>query len=363
MGRTTGVPYDQAPEALKQFLIAPNNRERFRDFFEVTYRLTVAGLVYKRNRGYKLPSSSDGPSGDINQAAYDILGALLRRDGERPYHIIFDYYERIGINDFTDCEAAVLYDRFRALVLGFVGQELFRLRGQEDPGVAKIKARISHVLKSPTYTHRTIDDKQELIGLSGAPDNDSSGRDLMPYEELLRLIEECYLESTTMELLVRQVLERTANDERFATWVRHHEFTRAIVTVICRHVEIEAPAISCLPTATQLVLQQEIEKECEAAIVVVRQDCAGRFVMKGRISEVEADRLVEAAGRYLADLANGGATDPIPRYFGETMPAEAVERYLADYKYVFETIIGRAVEEFRGRVRNNPTIRRLGFYL
>lgn len=363
MGRTAGVPHDQAPEVLKRFLMAPIDSERFRDFFEVVYRLTIAGLVYKSNRGYKLPSSSDGASGDISQAAYDVLGALLRRDGEYPYHIIFDYYEKLGISDFAGCDAAVLYDRFRALVLSFVGQELYRMRNQEDPGVAKIKVRISRVLNAPAYAHRTIGERQELIGLSGLPDNGSSGRDLMPYDELLRLVEECYLETTTMELLVRQVFEQLATEKRFSAWVWQHEFTKAVVTVICRHVEIEAPAISCLPTATQLVLQQEIERECVAAIDVVRQDCAGRFVAKGRISEVEANRLVDAARVYLADLANGGATDPIPRYFAEAMPAEAVERYLADYKYIFETIIGKAVEEFREHVRNNSTIRRLGFYL
>jgi len=363
MGRTTGVPHDQAPEVLKRFLTAPDDHDRFTDFFEVAYRLTIAGLGFLRKRGYRLPDSNDGPSGDIDQAAYDILGALLRRDGERPFHVIFDYYEKLGINGFAGYEAAVLYDRFRALMLSFVRQELHRLRNQADPGVARIKARIARVLKSPGYAHRTIGEKQELISSSGAPDADSSGRDLMPYDNLLQLVEECYLETTTMELLVRRVLKRVADDGRFAPWIRQHEMTKAAVTVICRHVEIEGPAISCLPTATQLVLQQEIEKECEAAIVAVCQDCASRFIAKGRISEVDAARLVDAARRYLADFTNGGVTDPIPRYFAETMPAEAVERYLADYKYVFETIIGKAVEEFRERVRNNPTIRRLGFYL
>jgi len=115
-------------------------------------------------------------------------------------------------------------------------------------------------------------------------------------------------------------------------------------------------------TPIEELAQKEIDTAKSRALDRIFESDIKRFVAKKRISEQEGRHLLRGCRLYLEELCNGGHTDLIPCYFREVMPDIPQQRYLSNYKYLFETIISRAVAYLREDLGDNPIIRRIGDY-
>ncbi len=358
------LPTEADSAVVKDFLEMPCNRKRFDAFFPVCYRQTKRCLLYLQRRGFRLPlDNTDAPKA-IDNLAIDVLGAFLRSDGNRPYHVVFDYYERKGIADFRNADADKLYHLFTVLLRGYVRQSLSRLRKQEDPQVTNLKRRFGDILKGAEYDIITNpNDKLEYISLAENRSQLRQDKPLLPYDDLLRIVETACSESANCRQWCKAILAAIDSESEFANQVRKHELISAVVTVNARYVELDGFQPTAIPTPKDSLIAAEIAGTRTETLDWLKIEVLPAFITRGRISEQTAGSFLTATERYLADLGDNGRVDAIPVYFREVMPEIDQKTYLNDYKYTFETIINKSVTDFRERLKKNPTIRKIGGYL
>ncbi len=363
MGSASGNYQVEAARIVREFLAAPDDATNFHRFYDVALRLTIASVNYLQRRGYRLPESFENQESGSRDLAIDILGPFLRNDSAQPYPVIFDYFARHGISDFHAQDPELFFDQFRVLLQGFVKKELFRLKNQEDPLSAKLKKEVARIINSPEFEQRSDNKGGEFVRRASTRKVESADLPTLSVGALIEIAETAFASCTSIKKWVSSILQTINASAENTPWVRYHDLLAAVIIVNARHVELEAPSVSTFPSAVQMIFREEIDKECQAALELVRKNTLARFVEKGRVAHHEAELLMSAVTSYLADLTNGGETDVKPQYFRESMPEDAAERYLADYKYVFESILAKAEDELRLRLKKNPIIRQLGYYL
>ena len=116
-----------------------------------------------------------------------------------------------------------------------------------------------------------------------------------------------------------------------------------------------------MPSPKFELLGGRVEKAKQRALKRVWEKDIKHFISRKRITEQEGRGFHKACRIYLDDHCNGG-TDPIPQYFRENVSSVSSERYLANYKYTFETAIERALTYFRDDFGDNPTNTGFGDY-
>ncbi len=117
---------------LQNFLCSPNVRENFNTFFNLTYFLTRTYLKKLERIGYNLSSDKIKNENYIDDLVYDILGSLLRSSLNRPYFIIFEYFEKQNILYYKDIDPEILFTKYKSLLYGFIHQELSKILKLEN---------------------------------------------------------------------------------------------------------------------------------------------------------------------------------------------------------------------------------------
>ncbi len=350
-------------DIVRRFLSAPDDKQNFHEFFKVCYRHTLASLSYLSHRGWSLPLDRTDPGNALSNLAMDILGSFLRWERGLSFGVVLDYYHRHGFTDFENAEADDLFQHFQILLRGFVKQELHRLTRQKNPQIANLKRRINEVLKSDEFIcAESSDDHLEYVSLAASSGNVESDLPVIPYEQLLAVAEETFPNSRTRVEWCRAILIRVVESGEFQNHVRKHELLAATVAVSAQHVELDGFRPASLPSPKDILISEAASRAQEAAVEHVESQVIPSFRDQRALSPENREKFVEAARRYLADFGNGAEIDSIPEYFREVMPEEEHGRYLKEYKYVFETVINKAEEEFKEQLKNDPTIRIIGGY-
>jgi len=352
----TSAILDTCGRVVQAFLLNPLNRKVFDSFFETCYSYTMGYLRYLKAKGFQLPLEHrvDGdPFGDL---AVDLLGAFLHSTKEKPFPIIFDYFKKVGIADPDPVDPDNIYYHFTVLLRGHIRQQLSRLKVQRDPQIDHLKRRFKEILKDSRFELIYINRGEEYLFLTQNRDNLRDDKRFIPYEELLKIVEMAYVNSTTRSAWCLNIFEFLNEAIEYQNLVKKHELLAAIVSVNAKYIDADGLQPTGLPTAENALLMRDIEEAIAQTVTWLEETVLNDFVRKSRINDDEAQRFWAASEQYLSDLAHIGETDPIPQYFREVMPKSEHDRYLSEYKYIFETTINHAVEDFKERLKKKTTV-------
>jgi len=348
---------------IRDFLRSPRDTEKFNEFYRLIFRHTLGYLNYLRRRGYTMPSETGSRDRQLTDLTVDILGALLRCDGSRPFHVVFEHFDRCGFKELDETSSVDLEESLHALLNGHGRQEISKLRGQEDPQVSHLKRRFKDILKGDEYvTFRRNEDGAEYVHLAGSDADLRSDKPAATGASLELLVETAYRSSNSRAEWCRKIFDMLNSDIEYQNFVAKHELLSAIVAVNCRELDPCDGIARKTHQPKEGMLQRLMKQASEHAVERTECEVLAKFIDKKRVSEYESAALITALNAYLSDLCEHGDTDPIPRYFKENMPEEAYGRYLNDYKYVFETTVNKAVEFFKEFMRKNGTYLGLGDY-
>ncbi len=351
MGRDKSDKGAEDERVLILFLQHPDDRDAFMPFFHMCHKLAVGSLGYLQRRGYRLPVGPHNSFSSISDLAIDILGTFLRFEKSVKFGVIFNYFAKEDISDFVDVDPALAMSKFRALLLGYIRKELFRINQQEYPEAADLKTRLNTILSGEKYASISFNGCSDLICLAVIRDVEMRDKPIIPQEKLEFIAEEAYVTSRSIEEWCAKIFALLALREEYLPAIPRHQLLAAAVKISGTHLEIDAMPPSALPGPEQLLLSSDLAKLREEVVEFVTVEVISRFIKQGRISKDTGACFERAVDLFLEDKSNGDQVDLLPSYFRETMPQSEHKHYLKRYKYVFETIMSRAEEEFIDRIK------------
>ncbi len=340
------------PTILKEFLCCPANRRRFDAFFELCWRHTKAWLRSQNARGRRLPLDQFAGRSPLDDLAVDILSRVLAPVKSRTCGGLFDYFRTQGITTFEDEDPAHLYDLFRPWLFTKIRQQLSHVAGEADPAKANLKRRFKDILAGSDYHAFSPGGGNERY--VGALKYERTMRvDCPPisFEELLSLVEECYLRSLNRTRWCRAIFEALNRVASVQNFIETFRLIQAVVIVNTKYVDVEGLAPAHPPGAEHGLFIRAITKARTETLRWVREIVLAKFVTNDRLTEDYAQRLLGACEQFLIDLAHSSGTDSLPEYFREVMPESEHDRYLTDFKHIFETVIHKAKDDFERRLR------------
>ncbi|MDD3731825.1 MAG: hypothetical protein PHU88_05555 [candidate division Zixibacteria bacterium] len=183
----------------------------------------------------------------------------------------------------------------------------------------------------------------------------------LSYDKLLYITEEAYFLSKNRPEWCHKIFELLENESEYQNFIKKHELLRAIITINMKYVELDGhcpqPVKPMLPELYKAITDVKKETLDWLMPAVIK-----KYNDKGKISPEQAQLLLQAVDIYLSDFGFYGDTDSIPSYFYEMFPEINSKEYLDKYKNIFETIISKALEDLKKRLKNNSTIRAFGYY-
>jgi len=340
--------------ALRLFLLNPRDKKSFDHFFEICFYSTVGYLRYLKAKGLTIELLDANVQKSLMDITYDILGDFLQTDNNCPFHIIFDYFKRHNITDFNSIDPNKLYDHFTILLRGFIRKTLYKNRKERFPQVANLERRINDIIKgNKFYIFKQNSESAEFVCLS--INKEKLRRECQPLvlTELLGIVYSTFSNGSTNNRVdwLNNIFAELEMATEFQNFIQKYDLIRAIVYVNDDFVELDGSSFSAFPQPDTMNLRREIDekrlKSQEHSHEIIKN-----YIDKGRISYQEGELFCAAVRRYLTDFAFDGQTDKIPAYFFEIFPGYSQEKYLKKYKYVFETIINTAREDFVKRLKN-----------
>jgi hypothetical protein len=341
-------------EILRSFLLNPRDKKSFKLFFEFCFRHVVGYLRYLRAKGATFEMHDADEHKSLMDITYDILGDFLKSEDNRPFYIIFDYFNRQKITNYDNIDPDVLYDHFTILLRGFVRKALYKRRREQNPQAGNLERRIIDILKGDNYhVFRSNPDDPEYVSLSDS--KNKLRRECQPYtlDDLLKIVYKALSDNETNNRVewVNNIFGELAIASEFQNFVKKYDLIRTIIHVNNGFVESEGGGILDFPPPDTMGHRREIDKSKTKSYEYAKKGL-NNYTEKGRITCHEAELFLLAVEKYLADFAFDGQTDKIPTYFFEIMPGCSQEKYLKKYKYVFETIINSTRDDFIDRLIN-----------
>jgi len=350
---------------LQQFLVEPFNKRKFNAFYVITYQFTLGYLRFLKSRGYRFPVDGRTDRDPISDLGVDVLGSPLASKRERPFYKILTYFHTIGIDDSASHDPSDLWDKFTIWLRKQIKQELSRLGAERDAQIGNLKRRFNDILEPPEYYRfKSQDGHTGQIALVANPA--SLRTDLAPVSvSVLRdIAERAFLKSLNRSQWCREIFRMLSGLTDYQNFLKIHELISVVIAVNAEYVEIGALPNSSAPSPKRDLIRKVVEETRLATMSYIEKDVLPGYVGKGTISTDEAARLLLACDSYMLDWCTMGETDLKPVYFRQYMPIGTHGQvYLEKYKYVFETMLCMAVDNFGNRAKNNPIIRGFGDYL
>ncbi len=353
-----------ASEAVRLFLKNPHDRKSFDIFFNVCFYHTTGYLRYLKARGYSFDLHDADEQKSLSDIAYDILADFLHGEKNRPFQIIFDYFERHKITHFDGVDLDLLYDHFTILLRGFIRKILYKNRKEQNPQAANLERRINDIIKDDRYDIvKQNDDSADYIFLSHNKTNLRKNHRPLLLTDLLPIAYKSFGEKESNNRVdwVYHIFKELERAEEFQNFIKKYDLIRAMIYINESIVELESNWFSYISPTDTISLRGAVEEE-KAKSFDYAMKTIKNFVDKGKITGHEAELLLIATEKYLTDFAFDGQTDKIPTYFFEVMPDYDQRKYLKKYKYIFETVINTSLEDFKDRMQNNSIIRSFSDY-
>jgi hypothetical protein len=354
---------DNKSDIIKSFLKAPLDRDRFNEFYALMYGHSIGYFGYLRRIGYILPVETGDRDNQLSDLAIDILGTLLRCDGARPFYLIFECFERQGISDFDQAAPDDLYSCMISLLHGHIHQELSKLLKSMNPQIDNLKRRFKDILKGENYGSLNIaSDTSECVYLLKYEDALRENMASSSGDFLLWIAEEAYLHCNSRKAWCNMIFEMINDQTDYQNFTLKHELLGAVVSINSRQMEIDSIPMHRPRSLMHESLHREAQKCKSETLEWAKNGILSRFDKKSKINKSDAVGLMTALEKYLNDFCEHGDTDPLPRYFRESMPDETHRMYLSHYKYIFETLADKSLEYLKDILRKRATILGLGDY-
>ncbi len=340
-------------EVIRVFLKCPGSRSAFDAFFQLCFRVTLNYLRYKKPQ---FKSFSDQYS-DFNHfcrdTAIDILGYHFESKPGRPFYLIIDYFRHRTNGDYDSIADEDLLDLFRVQLLRFIRQKISHFRAEEDPQIENLKRRFKDILRESYYHSLKIGDSPENICLESEQDNLRHDKLPVSFEALKGIAGEAFYNSKTRTEWCRLIFELLNKRTDLQNFVKKYEILTAVIGINSNFVSEVFGDIADAPHFNIERAKRLAYREIPDILDLIEREHIERFKRKGRLSDQEAGWARQAVELYLNDMANCGGTDSIPTYFCETFPSDYHERYLNDYKYIFDTTLGAARQKLLDFLRDN----------
>lgn len=334
-------------DCIRDFLQNPGDNRGFQDFYSVCVQIMTGYLSYLRSRGYNLPvekAEKDNPLADV---AHDLLGGLLRNPPDAPYYLVFDFYKRQGLTDFTAADPGELFWQLTVLIRGYAKKELSRLASVFSPQTELLKRRFKDIFRGSEYVAGRSSNHHSIVRATRFADDPRDDRPMITLEELKRLVEEEYIHSANRREWCANIFAALNQKTDVRNFLNLSDLLSVVVAVNSEHLELYGWFPAHLPGPDEILTEKTISEAKEQAIAYTRNNSLHRFRQQNRLTDEEIERFTRAARHYLDDTGRTGDADPIPEYFRIVMPADLHDAYLKRYKYCFETVVNEALEEFR----------------
>ncbi|HOZ06686.1 MAG TPA: hypothetical protein PKW75_00215 [candidate division Zixibacteria bacterium] len=324
---------------IANFLRTPLSRRAFDAFFDLSCRRTIVFLRNLRARHVPLPLAGYAGDDPMRDLAIDVLAGILAPAGGLPCPGLFPYLKRQGCPALPPEDITGLESLFGIFLYCQVKQQISRLWGEHDPQVALLKRRVRDILASSEYVSWT-DPSTRAVLVAPAQDAPHPRPDAFVVEpDMLRRTVLAAFNRTTNRSSWCAAIFRLIRDETGAPpVVPLYELLALMVEVNAAFLAGAECAPAPLPGPEELCTRAAGDRARQRAVDDTAASAIARYVTLGRITPAEGEAFRKALELYLADFLAGGS-DGLPAYFREVMPPEAHERYLQDYKYVFETTL------------------------
>lgn len=336
---------------VREFLLAPLNREVQRAFVMLAIRRTERRLRYLAKRGWTIPTEESAGFDPIGDLAISLIGPSLGRHGGEPFGLLFNYLRQNGCRRFDRADSELLFSLVETWIVTHCHQELSKLGYGTNPQLANLKRRIKDILKGEEYVQIEQDRYTIQVTLAEAYDPGDRRPLIDPYN-LRQIVQSTFLACTTRTAWCRAVFNELLDRSEFSSAILRHELVSAMIAVNIEYVDVRASQ-SGIGHSVQTDRHYKVAREAvEKTVIAVTEGGLARFVAKGRLTAAESACLAGAIREYLLDLALCSGTDKLPGYFREYMNQSAQDRYLSDYKHIFETTIEEARAVFGQLMRD-----------
>ncbi len=348
---------------IRDFLANPLSRQAFDAFFKLCHDHAKTYLYRLKHIGYDLRLEERDDNKSISDRAYDILGVFLGSKAGKPFHHVFKCFEKLGLDELSMVTDQDLCYQFKGCLGRFVGQELGKINYQENPQIQNLKRRFKNIFKNEGFClrERTGKGHTKIFMCEYANDLREENSPI-PYDELYILAEKAFADSTTRVQWCHKIFESLNGSKEYQNLIVKYELLSIVVSINAKYVDLYGLRPSAMPSARDASIREAIDKARKKTIIWLRKEVIPDFIAKQRIDQDEGERFAKAAELFLIDLGNDGWTDPIPDYFRAFMPGEKHKPYPEEYKYVFETVIEKAKENFKDILGDDPTISDFGDY-
>jgi len=362
---------------IREFLIQPHNRRIFNDFYKFCYNYTKGYLHYLKRKNYQFPYDERTDKDPIDDLAIDILGFFLAnkknkqfhliyehflaRKNNKPFHVIYDYFSQHGINNFQSQSPEKLNDMFVVLLKGFIKKQLFKFKQSTNPQIENLKRRFKDIIRDSEVFKTLYINGTDYVYLESDENNLQDNNPLIPYNELESIALKYFIISKNTSQWCLNILSSINRLTEYRNMVSKYLLLTAVVKVNAEYIDSGEFFTHQASSTKSAWIISFIENAFETALDNLKSKTLPAYLKKQVISVDESELIYLACRNYLTDYcAHSGNTDPIPVYFREMMPLETHERYLKDYKNIFESSIKKMLAYFKNELKNISTSQRLG---
>lgn len=350
-------------EIVRVFLKSPLDRKAFDRFFGLCYSEAILYLRILRSLGWKIPEYQVQHERAISDIAIDLLGPFLASRKERPFFVVFEYFQRHGLSDPDQIDPEALCRRFVILLRGFIRRELTYIRGLENPQIKNLKRRIKDILTGPEYGSRLWpNEKDESCFAVENADRLRFESPPISSDCLYRIVRDAFDRSCTRTEWCSRIFRLLDRESEFRNAVELPDLISAMVAVNAEFIDAAHPDMKRISTPAEDLIDRQMSETIDETIIWLKAEVVDRFCRKGRISEADAILMLKASRAYLEDYNLSGNEEDIPKYFLNLRPGLSRAEYQKRYKYILETAIKQGLGEFRKRLRKELTIWPFGNY-
>lgn len=335
---------DHIAGIVRGFLANPGDRRCFDAFFAACFHYARGYLAGLARRGYRLPEEHYSDHSLLNDCTIDCLATLFESRPGRPLHLIRDYF-RSKIDKATS--AAEVTARFKALIAGHIRQELHQIKTAADPQAANIRRSVRRAMAGSDY------EEFERVGYRywACRSTARVRREEHPPPDAAALAEwliEAVRNGSDMPGRCRSVFRRLGVDDRFQNFIAAHRLLAAMVDVLTEHSG-SRPAPFSLPSSEWV--QEAIRTAANGAVRDTLADDLPGLAAKRGFTKEECQAHATALADIMADLAEDGDHDLLPRYLKAELTPDGAESYVDHHKYVWETLVAACKGRLRERLR------------
>jgi hypothetical protein len=331
---------------VQRFLLNPE--KNVVALYSLCWRIAYATILAYQRRGYRLPDGPGMAESHVQDLAKIVIEPVLCPKRGRSYGVILDYFEVLGITDYSEAHPVDLALRLERFIR-FHGRKGVKIARREDnPAAENLKRAITDTLRGNEYGHR-----DGYVYLEEYRNELREDRELIDSRSLLDLVSVAYQRHTSANNTrkwCRAIFEELNLFDEFRNCLLEHELKIAVLKCYFGYVDADA-----------LWHTGQISPELEA----LRNDCidiAHRLSAKfqdellsgsssrSKLSNKKVSVLKKAIALYACDLGHHMNAMPRSEYIRDVAPDSISNESFNKLYHVFRRITDKLEKKFLAEV-------------